>query len=94
MSWSSIPGIKPMPQKVNLTLLTVLLARVHPQPLLCPRSPKFLRIKESFPLPPSSKYNILNQLANIKEDACLLDMVVIPKQQMHLKQFMEGKDYL
>jgi hypothetical protein len=33
----------------------------------------------------------LNQLANIKEDATTLDMVVIPEQQMHLKQFMEGK---
>jgi hypothetical protein len=30
-------------------------------------------------------------LANIKADATLLDMVVILKQQMHLKQFMEGK---
>jgi ribonuclease HI len=29
---------------------------------------------------PSSKYNILNQLANIKEDATLLEMVVDPKQ--------------
>jgi hypothetical protein len=29
---------------------------------------------------PSSKYNILNQLANIKVDATLLDMVVIPEQ--------------
>jgi hypothetical protein len=27
---------------------------------------------------PSYKYNILNQLANIKVDATLLDMVVIP----------------
>ena len=34
---------------------------------------------------PSSKYNILNQLANIKADATLLDMVFIPEQQMHLK---------
>jgi hypothetical protein len=33
----------------------------------------------------------LNQLANIKEDATLMDMVIIPEQQMHLKQFMEGK---
>jgi hypothetical protein len=40
---------------------------------------------------PSSKYNILNQLANIKVDATLLDMVFIPKQQNHLKNFMEGK---
>jgi hypothetical protein len=40
---------------------------------------------------PSSKYNILNQLANIKADATLLDMVSIPEQQRHLKQFMEGK---
>jgi hypothetical protein len=39
---------------------------------------------------PSSKYNILNQLANIKADATLLDMVVVPEQQRHLKQFMEG----
>jgi hypothetical protein len=47
----------------------------------------------TYPLP-SSKYNILNQLANIKVDATLLDMVVIPEQQMHLKQFMEGKDFV
>jgi hypothetical protein len=43
----------------------------------------------SSPLP-SSKYNILNQLANIKEDSTLLDMVFIPEQQKHLKDFMEG----
>jgi hypothetical protein len=42
----------------------------------------------------SSKYNILNQLANIKADATLLDMVVVLEQQMHLKQFMEGKAYV
>jgi hypothetical protein len=29
---------------------------------------------------PSSKYNILNQLANIKADATLLDMVVVPEK--------------
>jgi hypothetical protein len=40
---------------------------------------------------PSSQYNILNQLANIKDDATLLDMVVVPEQQNHLKNFMEGK---
>jgi hypothetical protein len=40
---------------------------------------------------PSSKYNILNQLDNIMADATLLDMVVIPEQQNHLKNFMEGK---
>jgi hypothetical protein len=40
---------------------------------------------------PFSKYTILNQLANIKVDAILLDMVVIPEQQRHLKQFMGGK---
>jgi hypothetical protein len=34
----------------------------------------------------------LNQLANIKENETLLDMVVVHEQQMHLKQFMEGKD--
>jgi hypothetical protein len=44
----------------------------------------------SSPLP-SSKYNILNQLANIKVDATLLDMVSIPEQQKHLRNFMEGK---
>jgi hypothetical protein len=43
---------------------------------------------------PSSKYNILNQLANIKVDATLLDMVVVPEQQMHLKQFMERKSFV
>jgi hypothetical protein len=41
---------------------------------------------------PSSKYNILNQFTNVKEDATLLDMVVIHEQQKHLKIFMEGKD--
>jgi hypothetical protein len=40
---------------------------------------------------PSSKYNILNQLANIKADATLLDMVIVHEQQKHLKNFMEGK---
>jgi hypothetical protein len=29
---------------------------------------------------PSSKYNILNQLANIKEDATLVEMVSVPEQ--------------
>jgi hypothetical protein len=29
---------------------------------------------------PSSKYNILNQLANIKADTTLMDMVVVPEQ--------------
>jgi hypothetical protein len=43
---------------------------------------------------PSSKYNILNQLENIKEDATLLYMVVIHEQQRHLKQFMEGKTFV
>jgi len=43
---------------------------------------------------PSSKYNILTQLANIKTNATLLDMVVILEQQMHLKQFMEGKAFI
>jgi hypothetical protein len=33
-------------------------------------------------------------LVNIKADATLLDMVVIPEQQMHLKQFMEGKSFV
>jgi ribonuclease HI len=33
-------------------------------------------------------------LANIKADATLLDMVVIPEQQRHLKQFMEGKYFI
>jgi hypothetical protein len=40
---------------------------------------------------PSSKYNILNQLANIKANATLLDMVFIPEQQNLIKNFMEGK---
>jgi hypothetical protein len=40
---------------------------------------------------PSSKYNILNQLDNIKVDATLLEMVVFPEQQKHLNFFMEGK---
>jgi hypothetical protein len=40
---------------------------------------------------PSSKYNILNQLAHIKSDSTLMDMVSIPEQQKHLQKFMEGK---
>jgi hypothetical protein len=40
---------------------------------------------------PSSKYNILNQLDNIKANGTLLDMVFIPEQRKHLKNFMEGK---
>jgi hypothetical protein len=55
------------------------------------QAPKILESQRITPSPPSSKYNILNQLANIKVDATLLDMVVVPEQQMHLKQFMEGK---
>jgi hypothetical protein len=31
-------------------------------------------------------------LDNIKADATLLDMVVVPEPQKHLKNFMEGKD--
>jgi hypothetical protein len=30
-------------------------------------------------------------LANIKAYATLMDMVIIPEQERHLKQFMEGK---
>jgi hypothetical protein len=56
--------------------------------------PKVPEIQGITPPLPSSKYNILNQLANIKEYATLLDMVVVPEQQMHLKQFMEGKDFV
>jgi ribonuclease HI len=59
-----------------------------------PQVPKVPKIQWITPLPPSSKYNILNQLANINADATLLDMVVIPEQHMHLKQFMEGKSYV
>jgi hypothetical protein len=51
--------------------------------------PKVLESQGITPPLPSSKYNILNQLANIKADATLLDMVVVPKQQMHMKQIME-----
>jgi hypothetical protein len=40
---------------------------------------------------PSSKYNIVNQLANMKADAMFLDMVFVPRQQKHLNNFMEGK---
>jgi hypothetical protein len=43
---------------------------------------------------PPSKYNILKKLANIKEDASLLDMVIIPEQQQqHMKNYMERKTY-
>ena len=42
---------------------------------------------------PSSKYNIFNQLANIKSDVIILDMVVVSEQQNHFKNIMEGKIY-
>jgi hypothetical protein len=61
---------------------------------VAPQVPKIPEIQGITPHPPSSKQNILNQLANIKEYATLLDMVVIPEQQMHLKQFMEGKSFV
>jgi hypothetical protein len=75
----------------NLILPTILLAQAHPHPLLLLQVPKVPESQGTTSPLPSSKYNILNQLANIKEDATLLDMVVVPEQQMHLKQFMEGK---
>jgi hypothetical protein len=53
-----------------------------------PKIPKSQRITPPLPSP---KYNILNQLVNMKADAILLDMVAVPEQQMHLKQVMEGK---
>jgi hypothetical protein len=56
--------------------------------------PKFLENQGITSPLPSSKYNILNQLSNIKEDATLLDMVSILEQERHLKQFMEGKDFV
>ena len=43
----------------------------------------------SSPLP--SYKDILNQMANIKIDVTLLDTIVVPEQQKHLKNFMEGK---
>jgi len=55
---------------------------------------QIVNIPESQGVPsliPSSKYNILNQMANINVDATLLDMVVVLEQQKHLKNFMEGK---
>jgi hypothetical protein len=43
---------------------------------------------------PSSKCNILNQLANIKANSTLLDMVVVPEKQKHITNFMEGKYFI
>jgi hypothetical protein len=63
-----------------MILPAILLARAHPHQLLLFRFLRFLTVKELLPPLPSSKYNILNQLANIKADATLLDMVFIPEQ--------------
>jgi hypothetical protein len=63
-------------------------------PAATPQVPKVPKSQGIIPSLSSSKYNILNQLDNIKADATLLDMVVVPEQQMHLKQFMEGKDFV
>jgi ribonuclease HI len=56
--------------------------------------PKAPKIQGTTSCLPSSNYNILNQLGNIKVDETLFDMVVNPEQQKHLKQFMEGKYYV
>jgi hypothetical protein len=45
-----------------------------------PQVPKIPESQGITPPLPSSKYNILNQLANIKADATLLDMVAVPEQ--------------
>jgi hypothetical protein len=58
-----------------------------------PQVPKIPESQRITPPVPSYKYNILNKLANIKANATLLDVVFIPEQQMHLKQFMEGKSF-
>jgi hypothetical protein len=34
-----------------------------------------------------------SQMDNIKANTTLLDMVSIPEQQKHLKNYMEGKNY-
>jgi hypothetical protein len=62
--------------------------------VVAPQAPIIPKSQKITPPPPSSKYNILNQLANIKAYATLLDMVVVPEQQMHLKKFMERKAYV
>jgi hypothetical protein len=41
---------------------------------------------------PPSKYNIIKKLANIKAYASLLDMVIVPEQKQHPKNYMEGKN--
>jgi hypothetical protein len=74
-----------MLQKENMIPLVLLLSQAHLHQLLLYRLLKLLTVKELLSPLPSSKYNILNQLANIKADATLLDMVVIPEQQKHLK---------
>jgi hypothetical protein len=94
MSWSSTLGTKPMLPRENLILPAVLLGPSSSSTAATLQVPKVPESQGITPPLPSSKYNILNQLANIKADATLLDMVVIPEQQMHLKQFMEGKALL
>jgi hypothetical protein len=60
-------------------------------PIVIVQVPKVLESQGTNSFLPSSKYNILNQLANIKYNATLLDIVVVPEQQRHMKQFMKGK---
>jgi hypothetical protein len=74
-----------------MTLLVLLPHQARLLRALIHKLSEFLKT-QGMPSPlPSYKYNILNQLANIKVDATLLDMVVVPKEQNHLKNFMEGK---
>jgi hypothetical protein len=61
---------------------------------IAPQVPKITESQGIIPPLPSSKYNILNQLEKIIEDANVLHMVVIPEQQMHMKQFREGKAFI
>jgi hypothetical protein len=41
---------------------------------------------------PPSKYNILKEIANIKANVSLLDMVTVSEQQHNLKNYMECKN--
>ena len=62
--------------------------QIDPQSTRGTHSPEVISTSSS-----SSKYNILKQLSNIKVDAYLFDMVIVSKQQKHLKDFMEGKAF-
>jgi hypothetical protein len=80
-----------MLQKENMIPLVLLLSQAHIHQLLLYKLLKLLTVKESLLLFPLPNITFSTNWLISRIDATLLDMVVVPEQQKHLKNFMEGK---